>query len=93
VPVGARRTRRPTSRAAVGTTLSVTVLTARSATLAAAGAATADALLGGFHRAFAVAAGLALVTLALAVTLPGRPRKPLGPSSTPEIGPGDPARR
>jgi DHA2 family lincomycin resistance protein-like MFS transporter len=92
VPVGARRTRRPTSRAAVGTTLSVTVLTARSATLAA-GAAPADALLGGFHRAFSVAAGLALVTLALAVTLPGRPRKPLGPSSTPEIGPGDPARR
>lgn len=62
--------------AAVGTALSVTVLTARSASLAAAGDPPADALLGGFRAAFAVSAGLALLTIALALALPGRPTPP-----------------
>lgn len=62
--------------AAVGTALSVTVLTARSASLAAAGDSQSDALLGGFRAAFAVSAGLALLTIGLALALPGRPTPP-----------------
>ncbi len=59
--------------AAVGTALSVTVLTLRSTALAGSGVAQADAFVGGFRWAFAVAAGLALVTIGVAVLLPGRP--------------------
>lgn len=59
--------------AAVGTALSVTVLTARSTSLATGGADPMEAFIGGFRWAFAVSAALALVTIAMALTLPGRP--------------------
>lgn len=59
--------------AAVGTALSVTVLSARATALTGSGTTVTDALVGGFRGAFAVAAGLALVTVVLAVALPGRP--------------------
>ncbi len=62
--------------AAVGTALSVTVLSARSASLAAAGVDPVEAFVGGFRAAFLVAAGLGLVTVALACVLPGRPTPP-----------------
>jgi MFS transporter, DHA2 family, lincomycin resistance protein len=67
--------------AAVGTALSVTVLTSRAATLAAEGATPTDAFVGGLRWAFAVSAALALVTVALALILPGRPT-PTGPTPT-----------
>ncbi len=59
--------------AAVGTALSVTVLTARSTALATGGADPMEAFVGGFRWAFAVSAALALVTIAMALTPPGRP--------------------
>jgi DHA2 family lincomycin resistance protein-like MFS transporter len=59
--------------AAVGTALSVTVLTLRSTALATHGTAPADAFVSGFRWAFGVAAALALVTVVIATVLPGRP--------------------
>jgi DHA2 family lincomycin resistance protein-like MFS transporter len=69
--------------AAVCTALSVTVLSARATALAASGVDQADAFVGGLRLAFAVSAALALVTVAVAVILPGRP-VPAGPP--PELG-------
>ncbi len=66
--------------AAVGTALSVAVLTVRSTSLAAGGAIPADAFVGGLRWAFAVAAVLALVTVAVAVLLPGRATPPREPA-------------
>ncbi|MFB9237667.1 MDR family MFS transporter [Plantactinospora siamensis] len=62
--------------AAVGTALSVAVLTARSTALVAAGADPAAAAVSGFRWAFAVAAVLALGTVGIALRLPGRPTPP-----------------
>lgn len=62
--------------AAVGTALSVTLLSARSAALTAAGANPVDAFVGGLRCAFVVAAALALVTVGVALVLPGRPTPP-----------------
>lgn len=58
--------------AAVGTALSVTVLTLRSTALTSVGASPAEAFVGGFRWAFAVAAALAVATVILALVLPGR---------------------
>jgi len=59
--------------AAVGTALSVTILTARSTTLALGGADPVDAFVGGIRAAFAVSAALAVVTIVIAMLLPSRP--------------------
>ena len=62
--------------AAVGTALVVTVMSSRAASLAQAGADPSSALVGGMRWAFGVGAVLALVVLALAFVLPGRPAAP-----------------
>ncbi|MQA61988.1 MAG: DHA2 family efflux MFS transporter permease subunit [Actinophytocola sp.] len=58
--------------AAFGTALVVTVMSARSGSLVADGVAGVPAQLSGMKLAFAVAAALALVTVAVAAKLPGR---------------------
>ncbi len=67
--------------AALGTALSIAVLTARSASQVTGGTDPAEAFLEGFRWAFLVAAGLALITVALALRLPGRPTPPSMPSA------------
>ncbi|RCK68698.1 MFS transporter [Desertihabitans brevis] len=58
---------------AAGAALLVTVMSARATGLAGSGLAELDARMGGIQLAFVVAAGLAVVALALAVQLPARP--------------------
>lgn len=58
--------------AAVGTAVTVTVLSWRSAALAAGGADAAEAFVGGVRAAFTVSAVLAVGVVALALLLPGR---------------------
>ncbi len=58
--------------AAIGTAVSVTVLSSRAATLAADGASATDAFVGGLRSAFGVSAVLALGIVVLAVLLPSR---------------------
>jgi MFS transporter, DHA2 family, lincomycin resistance protein len=58
--------------AAVGTAVSVTVLSSRAAALAAEGASAAEAFVGGLRWAFGVSAVLALGIVVLAVLLPSR---------------------
>ncbi|WP_158884887.1 MDR family MFS transporter [Amycolatopsis anabasis] len=58
--------------AALGTALVVTVMSARAGNLVADGVAAAPAQLSGMKLAFLVAAALAVVTIAVAVTLPRR---------------------
>jgi DHA2 family lincomycin resistance protein-like MFS transporter len=70
--------------AAIGTALCVTVLTTRSAALAGAGADPAHAFVGGLDRAFGVCAVLALLTVLVALRLPGRPQ-------VTAVSPADPA--
>ena len=67
--------------AAFGTALVVTVLAARADQLLAAGAEPVAAQLGGMRLAFTVGAVLALVVVALAVLLPGRPPVATGVSA------------
>lgn len=57
---------------AIGTAVSITVLSARSAALSDAGATTEAALASGMRWAFVVGAVISLVVLALAVSMPGR---------------------
>ena len=59
--------------AAVGTAVVVTVLSARSATLAAQGASPAQALGGGVRWGFAFGAGISVLVVALAFAVPSRP--------------------
>jgi DHA2 family lincomycin resistance protein-like MFS transporter len=59
--------------AAFGTALVVTVMSARATSLVADGVAAGDAQLSGMRLAFAIAAGLAALTIVLAVKLPNRP--------------------
>ncbi|GAA1895202.1 DHA2 family efflux MFS transporter permease subunit [Lapillicoccus jejuensis] len=59
--------------AAIGTAVVVTVLSARSASLAAAGASPVDALGGGVQWGFAVGAAVSVLVVALAVVVPARP--------------------
>jgi EmrB/QacA subfamily drug resistance transporter len=54
---------------ALGLAVLATIATSRTETLTAAGSSDAAALLGGFHLAWAIAAGLAAVAFVLAVTL------------------------
>lgn len=56
----------------IGLAALVTVAAARSRVLAAHGATSGSALTGGFARAYLVAAGLAVLALALSFLLPGR---------------------
>jgi DHA2 family lincomycin resistance protein-like MFS transporter len=58
--------------AAVGTAVSVTVLSSRATSLAADGATASEAFVGGLRWAFGVAALLALGVVVLAVLLPSR---------------------
>jgi len=58
--------------AAIGTAVSVTVLSSRAASLAADGAGATDAFVGGLRWAFGVSAVLALGIVVLAVLLPSR---------------------
>ncbi len=58
--------------AAIGTAVSVTVLSSRAASLAADGASATDAFVGGLRSAFGVSAVLALGIVVLAVLLPSR---------------------
>ena len=58
--------------AAIGTAVSVTVLSSRATTLVADGATGPEAFVGGMRWAFAVSAVLALATVVLAVLLPSR---------------------
>ncbi|MFI1965598.1 MDR family MFS transporter [Streptomyces pathocidini] len=62
--------------AAFGTALVVTLMTARTGRLAADGVAAGPAQVGGMRLAFAVAAALAVVTIVIAVKLPGRVAAP-----------------
>jgi DHA2 family lincomycin resistance protein-like MFS transporter len=64
--------------AAVGTALTVTVLSWRAATLAASGAGADDAFIGGVRAAFGVSAVLAVAVVVLAALLPNRPEQPVG---------------
>ncbi|GIL34873.1 DHA2 family efflux MFS transporter permease subunit [Phycicoccus sp. DTK01] len=73
--------------AAVGTALTVTVLSWRSAQLAAGGAGEAAAYVGGVRAAFSVAAVLAVGVVGLALLLPNR----LPPTAGLESGEGAPA--
>jgi DHA2 family lincomycin resistance protein-like MFS transporter len=57
---------------AMGTALAVMILASRSDSLLADGASAAAATIGGLHWAFAVAAALCLVVLALVLFLPAR---------------------
>jgi DHA2 family lincomycin resistance protein-like MFS transporter len=57
---------------AIGTAVAVTVVSSRAASLAAGGASADAAFVGGLRTSFAVAAGLALVVVALAFVLPNR---------------------
>ncbi|QWC84671.1 multidrug efflux MFS transporter [Nocardioidaceae bacterium] len=59
--------------AALGTAVSILVLSARSASLSAGGASPDDAYAGGVAWAFGAAAVLGLITIALAVSMPNRP--------------------
>jgi MFS transporter, DHA2 family, lincomycin resistance protein len=64
--------------AAIGTAVSVTVLSSRATSLAADGATAAEAFVGGLRWAFGVSALLALGTVVLAARLPSRlPELPL----------------
>ncbi len=65
--------------AAVGTAVSVTVLSARSAALVAQGASADAAFVGGLRWAFGVSAALALVAVGLGLALPNRPDGAAGP--------------
>jgi DHA2 family lincomycin resistance protein-like MFS transporter len=58
--------------AAFGTALVVTVMSARAESLIADGAAATAAQLSGMRLAFAIAAGLALLTVIVAIKLPRR---------------------
>ena len=58
--------------AAIGTAVSVTVLSSRAVSLAADGASTSEAFVGGLRLAFGVSAVLALGIVVLAVLLPSR---------------------
>lgn len=58
--------------AAFGTALVITVLSARSTTLAESGAGAVAAQLGGMKLAFGVSAAISLVVIALALVLPNR---------------------
>lgn len=57
---------------AVGTAISITVLSSRQTFLIDHGASKAAALVGGMQHAFIVSAALSVVVLALAIVLPGR---------------------
>jgi len=71
--------------AAFGTALVVTVMTARSNSLADDGSDAAEALLGGMQWAFAVGAGISLLIVVFALLLPGRlPATDVGPDAEPE---------
>jgi MFS transporter, DHA2 family, lincomycin resistance protein len=76
--------------AAVGTTVSVTVLSSRATSLAADGAGATEAFVGGLRWAFGVSAVLALGIVVLAVLLPSR--LPEHEDAVPESG-GSPAGR
>ncbi|MCW2753382.1 MAG: family efflux transporter permease subunit [Marmoricola sp.] len=68
---------------AVGTAISITVLSSRQTFLVDHGASKAAALVGGMQHAFIVSAALSVLVLALAVVLPGRlPAGSGGPHGT-----------
>ena len=67
---------------ATGTALVVTILASRSDALLAGGASPTTATIGGLHWAFAIAAGLCVVVLALVLLLPARGE---GPTELPEL--------
>jgi DHA2 family lincomycin resistance protein-like MFS transporter len=71
---------------AVGTAISITVLSSRQAFLHDHGASKAAALVGGMQHTFVVSAGLSVIVLGLAVVLPGR--LPAG-AAGPQGGPGE----
>ncbi len=62
--------------AAVGTALTVTILSWRSASLADSGASEAAAFVGGVRAAFGVSAVLAVGVVVVALLLPNRPETP-----------------
>ena len=72
--------RRPSSRriAAAGTSRTPSLPVTRTGDLRAAGAAPAEALNGGYHLAYAVAAVLVLAAIAVAATLMRPPRAAAG---------------
>jgi len=70
--------------AAVGTALTVTILSWRSAALEAEGASAAAAFVGGVQAAFGVAAVLAVGVVVVAVLLPNRPDVPAEPDTPAE---------
>jgi DHA2 family lincomycin resistance protein-like MFS transporter len=57
---------------AIGTAVAVTVVSSRTASLAAAGATPDSAFVGGLRTSFEVAAGIALIVVVLAFVLPNR---------------------
>jgi MFS transporter, DHA2 family, lincomycin resistance protein len=70
--------------AAVGTALTVTILSWRSAALEAEGASAAAAFVGGVQAAFGVAAVLAVGVVVVALLLPNRPDVPAEPDTPAE---------
>jgi len=57
---------------AIGTAVAVTVVSSRTASLAAGGASPDSAFVGGLRTSFEVAAGIALIVVVLAFVLPNR---------------------
>ena len=75
---------------AIGTALSITVLTARAASLGEGGANQVEAQVGGMQAAFLVSAVLALIVVGLALALPGRlpeASQPEQPEPEPQLEP------
>ncbi len=67
----------------MGTAVVITVMASRQSSLLDAGRAPVDALVGGMRWGFGVGALIAVLVVAVALAMPGRPR--VAPQDEPEV--------